>query len=166
MIGGLENGSRIWNTSSIGSVKVNRVRPQVSNNMPRWRFASLLFVVALLAQLASPWARGAVMGAAGEHGAAHCPAMQTGEASATPADAAPRAISDQTPGSGDERHGHHCCPLCQGGTGVAPLLRTSAPAVVAPWFMGERLVYSADARLVVLLRINRGAQARAPPSFL
>ena len=163
MIGGLENGSRIWNTSSIGSVKVNRVRPQVSNNMPRWRFTSLLFVVALLAQIASPLARGAIMGAAGERGAAHCAAMQTGEA---PTDAAPRAITDQAPGSGDERHDHHCCPLCQGGTGVAPLLRTSAPAVVAPWFISERLVYSADARLVVSLRLNRGALARAPPSFL
>jgi hypothetical protein len=166
MIGGLENGSRIWNTSSIGSVKVNRVRPQVSNNMPRWRFTSLLFVVALLAQIASPLARGAIMGAAGERGAAHCAAMQTDEASATPADAAPRAITDQAPGSGDERHDHHCCPLCAGGTGAPPVLRSSALVVVAPWTASTRLVYSADARPVLSLRLNRGALARAPPSFL
>jgi hypothetical protein len=166
MFGSLKNRSRIWNTSSIGSVKVNRVRPQVSKHMPRWRFASLLFVVALLAQIASPWARGAVMGAAGERGAAHCEAMQTGDASATPGDAAPHAIFEQAPGSGKPPHDHDCCPLCTGGTGAAPLLRFSAPAVVAPWAASTRLVYSGDARPVVSLRLNRAAQARAPPSLV
>lgn len=170
MIGGLENRPQIWKSSTHRSGKVNSLPPGVElgvvEKMSRRRFASFLFMVALLAQIASPLARGAAMAMAAADGAttgaAYCH-MLAGEDSAAPA---ARTLSEQAPDSDRACHDHDCCPLCQSGSGAAPLLRFAAPAAAAPWSASTRLVYSAHVRPVGSLRLNRAAQARAPPSLV
>ncbi len=126
--------------------------------MPRRLFASLLFCVALFAQLAAPLARGVALAQGGATKAAGfvvlCKLLH-GDAKAPGGHERPRGA-----GLHD-----HSCSLCQTGANVAPLPPEQAPFAGHALFITHRAAVKTRDRVASRL-FTRGPPARAPPAFV
>jgi hypothetical protein len=117
----------------------------------------------MLAQVVAPSAASVATSQDGAAGFAFC------KPHAAQAENAPDAVrlagSEQRPAGEDPRHDHHSCSICQLGMSATPL----DPLALFSFVLNQdwrRSKFVPRVEPVLSFRFNRGAPARAPPSFL